>query len=229
MPPDSPCATTSFVCDASRRGGYNWRWFALSCAAAATMAAEAHVDDLRAVIELRPTAFTYTWEDTLGSRSGDDSFNQAWGVGLGWRRGWGSAGRPWLALAGVEALALHQAGDGIVGNGMILRAEAGVGLALSHDVALTLMPMLGYGRMHLEAKPTAAAEVVPVGRLTDVGVRAGVRYRCSDRWSIGCEIGWLRSDEHLTGDDAELRLTASGAHAGLSLAWTIDPLPKPLQ
>ena len=204
-------------------------WLMVTLVASPAVAAESQVDDLRGEAESRPMDFTSRWDDRLGSRSGEGSFDQAWAVGLGWRRGWGPAGRPWRALMGIEVIALHEAGRGISSNGEALRLEAGAGLAVSHRLSLTMLPMLGYGRVALSADPGAAADLTLAGPLTELGVRAGARWSFTDRWSVACELGWLRTDERLRGDDAMLRLTTSGPWAGVSLAWTIDPSPKTLE
>ena len=132
-------------------------------------------------------------------------------------------------LAVVEAIALRETGPGTVSDGQALRLEAGVGLALSHSLSLSLLPMVGYGRVAMRATPAAAAALDLAGPLREIGVRAGLRWTFSDRWSLTGEAGWLRADQRLSGDDATLRLTASGAWAGLALAWTIDPLPETLE
>lgn len=205
------------------------RWFVMLCTAAVAMAAEAQLDDLRLVAEVQPTAYTSTWEDRLGSREDDGAFDAAWAVGVGWRRGWGAAGRPGLVLVGVEAVAIHESTPGTVSNGQALRLEAGVGLALNHHLTFTLMPLIGYGRMVLNAEPAAAGRLTVSGPLQEFGVRAGVRWSINDRWSVAAEAGWLRDDQRLSGDDATLRMISSGTWAGLSLAWIIDPLPKALE
>lgn len=198
-------------------------------AMAMATAAETQVDDLRLVAELRPTSYSSTWSDRLGERSGDGGFESAWATGLGWRHGWGAAGRPWQAVAGIEAIALHETAIGMVSDGLALRLEAGAGFALNHRLTLSLLPMLGYGRVSMDAQPAAADALTLDGPLREMGVRAGVRWKPGDRWSISGEAGWLRSEQRLGADGATLTMSTSGAWAALGLAWTIDPLPRTLE
>jgi hypothetical protein len=192
-------------------------------------AAELQVSDLRLVAEARPTGFDATWEDRLGSRSGAGSFSGAWAGGAGARWGFGPAGRPWQVLVGAEALYLDERAPGSAGSGALARAEAGLGWALGHRLALTVLPLAGWGRMRQRLTVPGAADLDLTGPLSEYGLRAGLRWQALDRLALGAEAGWLASRERLSGDGARLTLESSGAWAGLSLAWVFEQRPRTLE
>lgn len=212
----------------------NWPFLPCGCLMVpyitlALIGAEAQVNDLRLLVELRPIRYTATWNDLLGSRTSEGSLVQAWAVGTGWRRGWGPVGRPWRMVAGVEAIALHEETTGTSNDGQVLRLEAGIGYAFNHHLTFAVLPVIGYGRATLEADPVAASALTLDGSVRELGVRASGRWNLSDRWSMTGEVGWLRADQRLSGSDARLDIHSSGVWAGLALSWTINPLPGTLE
>lgn len=200
----------------------------LAALAGCAVGAEVSVQDLRLVAESRPVGFTSTWHDRLGASSLPGEYTTAWAAGIGFRQGWGRAGRPWQVVAGVEALSVRTAAEGFDGTGWLLRAEAGAALAMRHDLAVTLLPAIGAGRSEARITPAAAKDLAMSGRLAEIGIRGGVRWQPVQRWSLGCEAGWLDVHEDLAGDGADLKLHSSGTWIGVSLAWNPDPLPASL-
>lgn len=190
--------------------------------------AEIRVLDVGAVVESLPTQVSAQWQDRLGDGSSSGQLSSAWATGAGVRCGWGPAGRPWLGAMGLAVVRIAQHGDTIDDTGYALRGEAGGVYALNHRLAVTLMPLIGIGRMSAELTPAIAEPVALTGNLFEVGIRSGVRWQLSEYLVLGSEIGWRRASEHLSGDGASLTLQTTGLWVGLSLAWLLDARPMAL-
>ena len=197
-------------------------------ATSVVQSAEIRVLDVGATVEALPTPVSADWQDRLGGGSSSGHFARAWATGLGVRCGWGPAGRPWLGALGLAVVRVQQQDDTIDDAGYALRGEAGVVYALNHQVALTMMPLIGFGRMSAELTPDIAERVALRGNLFEVGIRSGVRWQVSDQLVLGSEIGLRRASEDLGGEGATLRLHSTGMWVGLSLAWLLDARPAPL-
>lgn len=210
-----------------------WRRHGLGvlCAASSALlpAAEQEVRDWRLVVESRPQDLRYTWDDRLGARQGDGSFDQAWAVGVGMRWGWGRSGTPHRWLAGGEALYLREASDDLHGQGALLRVEAGYGYALGERLLATVLPLAGGGPLRLTRDAPASGAVALGGAGVEAGLRLGLRWNLTPRWSLAGEAGWLWWRQRVSDADGHLTLTGQGPSAALVLAWTQDPAPRALE
>lgn len=200
----------------------------LALGAGPLAAAEVSVQDLRVVAESRPLDVTWEWEDRLGGSSRPGTLSSAWAAGLGLRRGWGRAARPWQVVVGVEALAVEQRAPGFRDQALALRGEAGAAYTPVHRLALLALVGAGAGWSRATLEPQGAAAIDLAGGAVEAGARAGLRWQAGRSWALGAEAGWLITRERLSGDGATLRLEAAGPWLGLSLAWVPDPLPAAL-
>lgn len=196
--------------------------------AAGGTAAELHLEDVRLVAESRPVAYKTRWTDRLGASDGSGEFSMAWAAGVGVRQGWGRAGRPWQLIGGLEALAVRQQANGLNDDGWLLRAELGAAFAVRHDLAITVLPVLGIGRSRALITPGAAAPLDLVGASSEAGIRGGLRWQPSLCLALGVETGWLSTRQSPSGDGATLDLHSQGPWFSLSFTWIPDPLPAAL-
>ncbi|MCK6490128.1 MAG: hypothetical protein L6R48_17720 [Planctomycetes bacterium] len=197
----------------------------LSALACLLPASEQPLYDLRAAVELRPTAVDYRWDDGAG-RSGEDRFTRAWGVAVGWRGGFGRPGGTHQLLAGAElAAAQDDLADGRR-QALVPRLELGWAAALGERWLVGAAPVAGLGLARLRLAPPASAPLELRGPALELGLRAGLRLRLDRHWSLGAEGGWLWGRDRLVGDGTVLELRRSGPWLGLALAWTVDPRPR---
>lgn len=193
------------------------------------VAAEVRVADLAVVAETRPTAINWRWDDRLGSRQGSGSLDSSAAAGLGVRWGWGSPGRPHLATASADLLWERSAWDGAVIEGPMLRLGAGYAWAASDRWLVLAGPMAAVGRQRLARDSAESGALSMAGRAVQAGIAAGLRCSLDRHWSVGADAGWQAGWVRLAGDGAALAIDAAGTRVGLSLAYTLDPRPRPLE
>ena len=198
----------------------------LTSAALLLPAAEQRIEDLRLVAERRPAAATYTWDDTLGVRRGDERFAETWAGGIGLRWGWSGAGSSHAWFAGGEALWRRETVAAGILDGPLVRLEAGYGYGLADRLLLTAGPVAGLGRGRWSRSGGVGGSLDLSGTSMETGLRAGARWQAGDHWSAEAQLGWLRVADRLQGDGARLDLDRQGLWAAIGLAWTIDTRPR---
>lgn len=192
-------------------------------------AVEPRLSDLRLFAEQRPATAAFTWRDATGGSDGEVGFDQAFGAGVGARWGWGRPGMPWLAVLGVEAVAVRETFAGGDRTASELRLELAYAQALADDWLLIVGPVVGAGIGRTQLASGAIRPVRLDGSLVEGGLRAGLRWSLTRRWSLGAEGGWLIGRDRASGDGAELTWRRSGPWAGLALAFTLDPSARRLE
>jgi hypothetical protein len=200
----------------------------LILAAAGATAAEPVLSDLRLGIEARPTAFAFTWDDHGRGRGGDDAFTQAWALGVGWRGGRGRAGAAHQLSGGGDLLAVQESASLGIRRALLARAALGWAWGLHDDwtAGAEALAAAGPARWTLDAGTTGA---VPLdGWMAEGGARAWLRWRPGQRWSLAGEAGWLLGRDRLAGDQVAMTTTRSGPLFALTVGWTLDPRPRPL-
>lgn len=198
-------------------------------AAASLMAAEARIADLVAVAELRPTAVDWRWDDQLGSREGNGRLDAATAAGLGVHWGWGSPGRPHLLTAGADLLWQRTTWDGAVIDGLLLRAGVGYARALTDRWLVQAGPELALGQQRFTRASAVSGDLAMQGSMLEAGFAAEVRCSLGTNWSLGAGVGWQLGRSRLSGDGATLELDQAGFRCGLTLAYSLDPQPRPLE
>lgn len=197
--------------------------------ALAAGAAEPRLADLRLIVEQRPTSASFSWQDAGGGADGTVDFTQALGLGIGARWGWGQPGMPWKLVAGVEAVMVRESFVGGERTASLLRLEAAYAHALTDDWLLVVGPVAGGGPSRTRLDGGAIRPLELDGTLREAGLRAGLRWSLSRRWSLAADAGWLAGVDHASGDGASLDWRRSGPWAGLELAFTLDPRARRLE
>lgn len=192
-------------------------------------AAEPRLCDLRVFAEQRPAGATFRWHDTAGGSDGTVDFDTATGIGAGARWGWGRPGLPWLAVLGVEGVVVRETFPGGDRTASILRLELAYAQALDDSWLLVIGPVAGGGPSRTRLAGGAIRPAHLTGSLLEGGLRAGLRWSMSRRWSLGAEGGWLAGRDRASGDGAELTWDRAGPWAGLALAFTLDPSARRLE
>lgn len=191
-------------------------------------AVEPQISDLRLIVESRPTGCDFTWHDQRQEGGGDDAFATAVAAGPGVRWGFGAAGQPLQALAGADILGVVREQDALVCRGVVVRGEGGIAYGIATRWTASLTADVGLSRNSAQLVTGTSPDMSFSGTGWETGVKGGIRYGLDRSWSLGVEIGWIASQDHLHGDEADLDLRQSGVIAGLALAWTLDPSPRPL-
>lgn len=192
-------------------------------------AVEPALVDVRLFAESRPTDYRFTWHSTLGERSGEDSLDQSWSLGVGWRWAATRAGRRTGLLLGTEIVGQYDSLPGGDRSAVALRGESGLAVGLHNRLVLTAAPLagLGVGRWAIAEGAMPAASMASVQ--VEAGARLGLRWSVDPELSVGLDAGWLWARERAEGEDRRLDLSRSGATIALSLGWTFDPVTRRLE
>lgn len=201
----------------------------LVASAALLPGVEPALNDLRLVVEARPTAYRFDWDGAGASRQGDDRLERAGSAGIGWRWAATRPGRPAALLLGLEAVGQYDSGPRTSRTGAALRAEAGLAYGLHNRLLLTCAPVAGYGLGTWRVAGGPGPDADLSGRQMEVGLRTGLRWNLDPRWSIGLEGAWWWSHERADGGGGILTIDRSGPAVLLSLAWTIDPTTRRME
>lgn len=191
----------------------------LGCAAALP-AEEFLAREVRLGLAAMPTAVSYTTTDALAARSGNDTLEQAYALGLRCSWSWSGAGRAWAPILAVEALAERATyGGSGTWEQYAVRGLAGCGWALSDTWSMQGLALVGVGRPTFVIPMASGGTFTTTGASASVGVLAGVNYALSTAWTISLEAGWIQEAATLAGNGLDLTVDRAGFTAGIGLAW----------
>ncbi len=203
------------------------RLLPLFLVAATLPAAELVVRDIGAGLVLPATGFDFTVSDDTGSRSGNDSFQHAFGAVIGGRWSFAPIGDPSGAVLGADLLverAAYPAGG--TWSATQVRGAAGWGWAVSDRLTLIGEGLLGlgYARLALDGNGETS-DFTANGALLAPGVQGVAAWSFTDRWVGWASLGYSYQKARLTGDGADVDLTISGFAVGIGLSWRITDRP----
>ncbi len=194
-------------------------------------AAELVMRDLRVELASEPTAFSYQLNDETGSRSGADSFDSAYGLGLGARWSFAGPGRSHGLLADVALLGTKRtySGGGLTSYG--LRVGGGYGWAVADQLALTGMVEVGGGLASLALDGAGAFPAYNAdGSWFGYGLRAGAVWYVTDRLFVDLSAAWRTEQQQLGADGGQdLSLNVSGIGYCLGVGWRLSTMPGRLE
>jgi len=192
----------------------------LLCCAAILPAEEFLAREVRLGFAAMPTALSYTTTDTLATRSGSDTLEQAYALGLRASWSWSGPGRAWAPIVAAEVLA-EQATYG--GSGTweqyVVRGLAGGGWAINDAWSVQALALIGLGRPTFVIPMASGKTFSTTGASASAGVLAGVNFAVTPAWTLGLEAGWVQETAQLSGNGLELTVDRSGFTAGIGLAW----------
>lgn len=192
-------------------------------------AAEVRLADLALLAETRPTGVSWQWDDRLGTRHGEGSFDDSTAIGAGLRWGWGGAGQSHLLITATDLLWERTGWDGATIEGPMLRFAAGYGWAVHDRWLLHGGPELAVGMQRLDRSSAQSDDLAMRGSAWQAGLTVGLRWSLDQRWSLDAVAGWQTGRTRLEGDGAALDLDSAGLRGGLALGFTIDPRPRLLE
>jgi len=194
-------------------------------------AAELVMRDLRLEVDSNPTAFSYQLKDETGSRSGSDSFDSAYGLGLGARWSFAGPGRSHGLLADLVLVGTRRAytGGGLTDYGV--RIGGGYGWAVADQLTLTGMVEVGGGLATLALDGGGAFPAYNAsGSWFGYGLRAGAVWYLTDRLFVDLSATWRTEHQQLGADNGqELSLDVSGIGYALGVGWRLSTMPGRLE
>lgn len=205
-----------------------WRSLLLvTCLSSVVPAAELVMRDIGVGVVQLPTDFSYDVSAPAGNRSGDDTFDSAYGIDVHGRYSMARTGDS-LGLVLGGALGAEQAAYAPGGAWTAFTATglAGCGWAITDRIILLGEAQVGLGLGQLEIDGSAAANSISVsGPLVRGGVQASGRFALTESVIIGLGVGWLQTMAPLSGDGVDTTLKISGTSAFLSLDWRLSDRP----
>lgn len=195
-------------------------------------AAEPTVRDLTLDIELLPAKFDFELDSDEVSTTNDDSFDQAYGLAIGGRYGFGWAGSPHTVVGGLQgtfgSYTYDPSDSSYTTYG--LRLTVGYGYALSDDWTM-LGEVLGeFGSAEFEFGSSPAHDGFSAdGQYHRVGFEFRVVYEISDSWLANAHLGYLVGTSELSGGGRDLDIDHSGPLFGLGASYRFGADPKRLE
>ncbi len=204
-----------------------WRPLLLVTRMAALPAAELVMRDIGVGVVLPPTDFTYDVTSDAGDRSGNDSFDSAYGIDLHGRYSLARTGDS-IGLVLGAALGAEKADYSAGGTWTEFSASGlvGCGWALSDRWILLGEAQLGLGLGQFDLDASSAAPALSVsGPLIIGGIQASGRFALTESVILGVGVGWQQTIAPLSGDGVDMILKISGTTAFLSLDWRLSDRP----
>lgn len=195
-------------------------------------AAELVVRDLRAGLDLLPVDFGYSLADSTGTRTGNDVFDQHYGLSVGARYSLARIGESHGAVVGVDlgmAQATYAPADGAISS-YLVAGELGYAWALTDTWTLAGAGRLGLGLTRAQFDGSGSfASYAPQGPMAEYGARVGVLWSVTDQVVVDGHVGWRASVARLTADGRDLDLDTGGLLVSLGFAWRFTSSPWRLE
>ena len=199
----------------------------VTCLYGFTPAAELVMRDIGVGVVQLPTDFSYDVSAPAGDRSGNDSFDSAYGIDVHGRYSMARTGDS-IGLVLGGALGAEQAtyAPGGAWTAFTATGLAGCGWALTDRIILLGEAQLGLGLGKLDIDGSTAANAIAVsGPLVRGGLQASGRFALTESLIIGLGVGWQQTMAQLSGDGVDTTLKISGTSAFLSLDWRLSDRP----
>jgi hypothetical protein len=206
------------------------RLLLLAGCAAGIQASELVIRDAFLELELPPRDFSFTLADGNGTRSGEDSFDSAYGLSINGLYSFAGAGDSHGWIVGGE-LALAQATYGSIGHltSYVLRADGGYGWAYSDRWTIKGLAFVGYGRATLDITGNSAFSAFSAsGAQLSYGAKLGTVFTLSERFLLNADVGYLIAKNDLSGGGVDMTIDNEGLLFGLGLTYRFSASPRPL-
>lgn len=189
--------------------------------------AELVTRDLFISFDSQPTDFAFEADSSIGSRSGDDSFESGLGISLGGRWSFTQPGSSLgLVIGGDLDVTSYRYENSAENLTFGARLIVGAGWAITDHWELLLEPTIEYGFGTFEFPATQSyAAYEADGTLFGYGLRLNTIYRFSDRWGVMGAIGWKRISNDLSGDGIDLTLDQEGMSVSVGLLYRLSADP----
>lgn len=209
----------------------------LAVAAAAALGAlplagaEPTVRDLTIDLEILPAEFDFELRSDEVAVDTDDSFDQALGLAIGGRYGFGWAGSPHTVVGGLQATLGKYEYDpsDATFTSYGLRATLGYGYAIG-DRWTVLGEVLGeYGLAEFELSASTAGGLSLEGDYTRLGLELRGVFDISDHWLTNAHLGYMIGSATLDGSGRTLDMDQSGILFGIGLSYRFSAAPRRLE
>lgn len=183
--------------------------------------------DLFISFDSQPTDFSFTAENEIGTRRGDDAFDSGLGVSVGGRWSFTRPGASLgLVIGGDLDVTSYRYENSAENFTFGARLIVGGGWAIDDHWELLLEPTVEYGFATFDFPATRSYSAYEAdGTLFGYGLRLNTIYRFNDRWAVMGAIGWKYIDNDLSGDGIDLTIEQEGVSLSLGLLYRLSAAP----